>query len=569
MNKESILCPWEPAEFLVFSSNVPELVHYSHGIAGILAIGIGLLVFLNNPKNIIGKFFLLFMSLVALWIFLDSVLWATNIPGLVMFNWSLQVLIEPLVFASAFYLFYYFVKGKTPKFKLNIIISLLILPFIIFLPTNLNLQGLWLSICESIEGPLASHYSYIFNIIMVILITILAFRDLPKLKKKTERASGWLFYFGLLIFLSLFISGNIISSITENWELSQYGLFGLPIFAALLAYSMVKFQAFNTKVVGAQVLVITLVIAVGGLLFIVKSDLSRIVSLITLAITITVGGFLVKSIKKEIQQREEIEKLAGDLERTNERLKVLDKQKSEFVSIASHQLRSPLTAIRGYISMMQEGSYGVLPEAMKDVLKRIDDSSRFMATSIDDFLNVSRIESGNMKYEYTDINLTEMTRQVVEDLQSDAEKRQLQLLFRTDLEHPDAMVHADHGKTMQILHNLINNALKYTKVGSVTVCMKDDPSLGTITVEIIDTGIGMSKETLIKLFGKFTRAKIASSSNIMGTGLGLFVAREMARAMKGDIVASSEGEGKGSKFIFTMPYKALANNSDVMTGSKN
>ena len=109
------------------------------------------------------------------------------------------------------------------------------------------------------------------------------------------------------------------------------------------------------------------------------------------------------------------------------------------------------------------------------------------------------------------------------------------------------------GKTQQILHNLINNALKYTKKGTITVFVHENIKLRHLYVEVIDTGIGMSAETIGALFQKFSRAKNANSIHINGTGLGLFVAREMAHGMSGDITAHSEGDGKGSHFVLTLP----------------
>ena len=244
--------------------------------------------------------------------------------------------------------------------------------------------------------------------------------------------------------------------------------------------------------------------------------------------------------------------LYEELGLANQKLKVLDKQKSEFVSIASHQLRSPLTAIRGYVSMMVEGTFGKLPAEATEALGRIQESTIFMASSIDDFLEVSRIESGNMKYEYTEVNFKDQAEHIVDDLRTDAVKRGLMLLYRSDMQGP-GLIRADAGKTQQILHNLINNALKYTPKGSVTVYAHDDVTKKRMYIDIIDTGLGLSQESIVKLFGKFARAKIASSANIMGTGLGLFVAREMARAMGGDITVQSEGEGRGSTFTIVLP----------------
>jgi signal transduction histidine kinase len=253
-----------------------------------------------------------------------------------------------------------------------------------------------------------------------------------------------------------------------------------------------------------------------------------------------------------VEQREQIEKLATGLERANARLRELDKQKSEFVSVASHQLRSPLAAIRGYASMIIEGSFGKVEPKMAEPLGRIADSAKMMNESVEDFLSVSRIEGGNMKYELADFNLRDQAEKVCDDLRTEGFKKGLLLLFKSNITGK-GIVNADQGKVLQILHNLVNNALKYTPKGTITMYVHDDRKTKKIFVEIIDTGIGMSEDTIHTLFEKFSRAKNANSVNIKGTGLGLFVAREMARAMGGDVTAHSDGEGKGSRFIFTLP----------------
>jgi signal transduction histidine kinase len=125
-------------------------------------------------------------------------------------------------------------------------------------------------------------------------------------------------------------------------------------------------------------------------------------------------------------------------------------------------------------------------------------------------------------------------------------------LFRTDLKSR-GIVTADIGKTVQIVHNLINNSIKYTPRGSISVFMRDDVKLKRIYVDIIDTGIGMSEKTIDTLFQKFERASNANSVNVSGTGLGLYVALRMAEAMGGTISAHSEGDGKGSRFTLDLP----------------
>lgn len=547
-----VTCAFEPASYILFSPDVPPLIYYSHFVAIAAALLIGLLVFVHNTKLLLSRLFLWFATVFSLWALLDVVLWATNDPGVVMFSWSIQVLAEPLLFAMAFYMFYIFLNGSTPTFRTNLVISILLLPLIFLLPTKLNLEAVYLSYCEAEEGLLAMYYTYFLNITFVGLIVYNGFRHIPTLSRE-RKWSALYFIIGLLTFLLSFTSGNIISSFTDDWTISQYGLFGMPIFASLIAYSIVRFRTFNIQIAGAQVLVLALWGLVASLLF-VQSELQKIITTVTLVFTFIAGLFLIRSVKKEFAQRLELESLTQKLSRANKRLKQLDKLKSEFVSIASHQLRSPLTSIRGYSSMLLDGSYGKIPEKAKDAISRIDDSSRYMALSVEDYLNVSRIEAGNMKYETADFNLIDMASKLVDDLRREAIKRGHVLKITTNTQSR-GIVSADPGKTRQIIHNLIDNAMKYTEHGSITVHVREKKRPKQIMVDVTDTGIGMSQETIDDLFNKFHRAKNANDINVTGTGLGLFVAHQMAEGMGGTLTASSPGEGEGSTFTLTLPLK--------------
>lgn len=549
MPMESIYCPWEPASFLFISSNVPLLIHYSHYIAIFAAAAIALLIFASNPKSAISRLFLLFFSLFITWALLDVILWATNDPAVVMFSWAMQVLLEPATYAVAFLLFYNYLHGNLPPFRQNVLVFIILLPLIFFLPTTLNLGELYLSYCETAEGPLAQYYTYIANFAFIILIIYQAKKYIPTLNAEKKR-SAKLFVIGLVTFLITFTSGNVISSFTDDWTLSQYGLFGMPIFAFLMAYSIVRYSAFRVQVTGAQVIVVFLWALVGSLL-VVEAEILTTVVFITLIFTTVAGYLLIVSVRREIEQREEIEQLAKKLSKANKRLKILDKMKSEFVSIASHQLRSPLTSIRGYASMLLEGSYGKLPKKATEAIERIQESSRYMALSVEDYLNVSRIEAGNMKYELSDFNLKDVTEKIVDEIRPAALKKGLLLVFRSDCDG-SGYVHADIGKVHQVIHNLIDNAMKYTPKGSITVVAHDNVRKKKMYVSVIDTGVGMSKETIDDVFDKFIRAKNANEVNVTGTGLGLFVARKMVNEMGGKIVAESKGEEEGSKFTIEL-----------------
>jgi len=239
------------------------------------------------------------------------------------------------------------------------------------------------------------------------------------------------------------------------------------------------------------------------------------------------------------------EKLAN----ANDRLKELDQLKSEFLSIASHQLRAPLTAIRGYASLVLQGDYGAPPETLKEPLSRIAESARVMASSIEDYLNISRIEQGRLKYEMAPVALGDLAKRVSDELRPVAAQRGLELNFTAPAEEVTAS--ADVGKIKQVISNLVDNAIKYTEKGSITVSVEKKEAMARITVS--DTGVGIPKEEIGNLFSKFTRARDANKVNTTGTGLGLYVAKQLVEGHKGKIWIESEGAGKGTRFIVELP----------------
>jgi signal transduction histidine kinase len=478
--------------------------------------------------------------------------WASNQSNIIMFAWLMDILVESLVHIGIFYLLYVLITKHDLPFFQKVLFVLLYVPIPIFLHTNLMLNGFDLTSCLATEGPLALYYTYFVEALTTLwLIAFLIYRYSHTSETDTKNEILSLGSGGIL-FLLAFSWGNITGSFSDNWQLGQYGLWGMPLFGGFLLYSVVKFKTFKIRLLSTEALIVSSWLILFLLLFINDIQKARIIIIVTLIFFGILGYRLIKSTKNEVQQREQIEKLALGLEKANDQLKVLDKMKSEFVSIASHQLRSPLTSVRGYASMLLEGSFGALSPKAKEAVERIHESSRFMASSVEDYLNVSRIQAGNMKYEYSDFNLKDVAMHTVDDTRQIALKKGLLLTFKSDLTK-QGIVHADIGKTRQVIDNLINNSLKYTPKGSINVFVRDDVKLKKIYVEISDTGIGMASHTLENIFGKFERASNANEVNVTGTGLGLYIARKMAREMGGDVTAFSEGENKGSTFRIELP----------------
>lgn len=560
VTSDILQCEWAQPQYLFFSAEVDPLVYYSHLFPAIAILILSALLLFQNRRPRAGKYFIITSLLFSLYAVFDLIVWSSIDPSAIMFFWSMLIYIEPLIYLSVLFLALTFITKNKISFIQFFWAGVLMLPILLFGPTALNLAAFDYTDCWRLteEGILSSVYVYIVEGIVLLWLIQSAVFHIAKMKNSEHRRESILLTIGSVLFLIALSFGNIFGTLfqgtlgEESWVIAQYGFFGMPVFLAFILYIIVKFKAFDMKIIGTEALTLSLWVLLLALLFINNLDTVRYVLFGTLILFSILGFLLIRSVRREIKQREQIEHLADKLEKANIRLKQLDKLKSEFVSIASHQLRSPLTSIRGYASMLGEGSFGKLPSKAEEPVSRIEESAKLMAMAVEDYLNVSRIESGNMKYNLSDFNLRDQVDNICDDLRPDAIKHGLVLLFRSDLKSR-GIVNADIGKTAQIVHNLVNNAIKYTPKGSIKVLVRDDIDKKRIYVDITDTGIGMSQATIDKVFEKFERADNANSVNVSGTGLGLFVALKMAQAMGGDITATSEGDGKGSTFTFELP----------------
>jgi len=294
-------------------------------------------------------------------------------------------------------------------------------------------------------------------------------------------------------------------------------------------------------------------------IFLVDNNKEKIIDAGFLVYVSIFGIFLIRSVLKEVRAREKIEELATKLEFANLRLKQLDEAKSDFLSIASHQLRTPLTAIKGYASMILEGSYGKISETTKSAVDKIFQSSQRLVLIIGDFLDISHIEQGTMQYDFAALDVRELAKGLTDEFKATIESstdksKALKISFEAD-EKENFSVNADRNKIRQVVSNLIDNSIKYTPEGFVKVSLSKVSENGNVLLKIDDSGIGISAETMPNLFKKFGRAKSLSSAYANGSGLGLYVAKEIIKAHKGKIWAESEGEGKGSKFFVELPEK--------------
>jgi signal transduction histidine kinase len=257
---------------------------------------------------------------------------------------------------------------------------------------------------------------------------------------------------------------------------------------------------------------------------------------------------------EEIQQfnvtlQQKIDEATKQLRHANHRLKELDQTKDEFISMASHQLRTPLTTIKGYLSMVLEGDVGPVSKKEKDMIQHAFDGAERMVFLIGDLLNVSRLQSGKFVIENKPMDLAKMVGAEVTLLQETAKNHHLTLNYKKPEKFP--LLSLDETKIRQVIMNFIDNAIFYTPAeGSIEVKLEADDK--EVRFSVTDTGLGVPKEAQHHLFSKFYRAGNARKMRPDGTGLGLFMAKKVVVAQGGAIIFNST-EGKGSTFGFSLP----------------
>jgi len=231
------------------------------------------------------------------------------------------------------------------------------------------------------------------------------------------------------------------------------------------------------------------------------------------------------------------------------RLKEVDKMKDDFISIASHELKTPMAAIKGYMGMLFEGVAGKFDAKAKDHLNRVMGNVRRLDVLVNELLDVSRLEQERIQFDMQAMDIAKIITEVTNELTVQAEEKKLSVEYQP-LPPPHPLIFADPDRIAQILDNVIGNALKYTFRGGVVIYHRIEGNYLKTTVK--DTGVGISLQDQKHLFERFHRIRTEKTMDIPGTGLGLWIARELVLRMNGKIYATSQ-ENVGSEFTIAFP----------------
>jgi len=518
----------------------------------------GLWVFLSERKKRINQTFFLFTFFILLWItsaFLANLFKEYTIT-LLLIKLNFGAVALSALFAYFFILYFPYESKRYPILD-KIVSFTWILLFFLSVFTNLIIKNIefkeW---GADIVFGAGGNIFLIASALTLILIVGQLFKKYSILSKE-DKLKVQYFLIGSLFFVLFNIVFNVVSPIIlGSSKYYNFGDYSAIFLLGFTAYAIIKQELFGIRVVLTQALVGVIAIVLLAQAVTATNWLEFGWKFLIFLVFVYFGYLLIKSVILEIKRRQEIEKI--------------DKAKSEFISIASHQLRTPLTAVKGYISMILEGTYGQLAEKQTKPLENVYQSNERLIRLVNDLLNLSRLDAGKIEFSPELISLEEIVSDIIEELKINAEKKGLYIKMVKPPE-PLPKIMVDQDKLRQVILNIFDNAIKYTKEGGVTFELKKLDEQEEIKVS--DTGEGMDEGELNSLFQMFSRATAGTQLHAEGAGLGLYVAKQFIEMHGGKIWAESPGKSKGSTFYIQLPIhldpKLLKTKTKTITKSPN
>jgi signal transduction histidine kinase len=539
----------------IFNTEIaPPLLYYSYIPIAILLLIIGILIFLKNKKSTINIIFFL-ISLNFVLIILNEIIQWIAIPlNVINFSWQMVILLESFLYILYIYLVYVFVNNKDFEFKHKLILFLLFLPIIIFLPTHLNISNMDVYECNGKYGILI-FYNYFLQFLSIVTITFIYIRKNKSLinndlnKKRIKSLT-----MGTLFFLVAYSLLAFYSDITLFYEINLFGPLAKLIFLLFLAYLIIKFNTFKIKILTPQVLVWLLIFLNFSILFIQEISYIKIIVSITILISIIIGWVLIVSVKKIEKQRIELD-IAND-------------QQTNLLHFITHQIKAYLTKSRNIYSALLESDYvKVDPETKKYVEIGFESDTKGVET-VQNILHASDLKKGVIEFQKIEFDMLKLLKNTVENLKQNAEMKGLKIIEH--YQEDNFIFSGDELRIGEVFKNLIDNSIRYTQEGNITISLSKhkniknnnvtkiigknkNPNLNYIRFIIKDTGIGLDEHDKKVLFRQGGKGKDSSAYNIDSTGYGLFIVKSIIVEHDGKISVQSAGRDRGTTFTIDFP----------------
>ena len=431
-------------------------------------------------------------------------------------------------------------------------------------------------------------------ILPIFVATVVAMaKNARRAVSEQKRNINIALYAFLLCFGVQIITSFVIVAALGYTKLVPVGNLLSLAYIVLITMSILRYKIINLNVASSLVFVVVLGVMLFADIFSASNTEERIYRAIVFLAAAMIGYQFIKAIITDTKRKRQLEYYSQELKGLNEKLKRTDAIKTEFISMASHELLTPISAIEGYLSMMVDEKIVAVgnPKAEK-YLQSVYKSSNRLARLVADLLNVSRIEEERLLIEKKAVSILEMLQSTIDELRFKALASRITMNYTSQVSGQDALAYADSDKIKEVLINLSGNAIKFNRPGGVvhlwaqvwpTQAVQQrynqmarlavnrpehgDGALKRIVsqiytqmvgdkqmvIAVADNGVGISREDIGKLFQKFSRVGDWSTQEVQGTGLGLYISRAIVEMHHGRIWVESPGEGRGSIFYFSLP----------------
>ncbi len=522
-------------------SYVPQLLWYAYVPITVIALVFGVFLLAKDRFSLRSWLFFGIALLFSLNLVNETLQWVTVPVAGNLFAWHLTALLQTLIYVATFYFAYVFTRRALPNTWINLGAALLVAPVLILLPTHYNIIGFDVLNCEGLNG-----YGWLYFYGLQALITtgviLLAFKKESSTESLVQKQQRISIVLSAFIFLAVMLAVHVFGDLLGEYVIYLAVSLSMAAFIGLVTHSIVAYRTFNIGLIAAQALIFALIALIGSQFFFVESNVNRILISVTLVLTAGIGLVLIRSVKKEIEQRVHIEKLAKELEAANGR-------QVSLIHFITHQIKGFVTKSRNIFAGMKEGDFGALPDTAKPMVDEGFSSDTKGLTMIQDILNAANIKSGNVEFKMEPFDLKALIEEIVASLKPAAEQKGLEFTAEVS----DMTITGDRVQLANVFKNVIDNAIKYTPSGKVSITLQKKDGKAVFVEE--DTGVGITKEDMEKLFTEGGHGVESKKVNVESTGFGLYIAKSIVEKHNGHIKAESEGEGKGSRFTIELPEK--------------
>lgn len=516
-------------------SIAPKLLYYAYVPAIVISLFFAFVILWRDRFSRVGWSFLTTAITFSAWLVNEIIQWTAVYHTHILGSWQASLFIESLFFLSVLFTLSSFIRESKALKYITLFNVLVSIGMIFFFESPLNIASYDAVNCEGVTGLIWTFF-YIYQFLLLGIVWYLGQRALKKSKdpEKTGASYRTKVLLGMILLFGLFLGTNIASELTGIYTLNILIPVSMISCIIFIAFPAVEHPIFSFRFYRSEILVYSAMALVGSLLLIPDLISQKIVIIGTFIALLLLGQSVVAINKREAKQRDLLDTL-------NKRLTMLDAKKNEFLSFATHQLRSPLTSLKWGIDSLKDGAN---PETITTLGGTVDD----LISTVNDLLDISKIEQGGLVMKLEKINLGDFVKRITDEFTMTATNKGLALTFENN--SGECVLSADPTKLRQVFVNLIDNAIKYTAKGSITVSITQEFRKAVVTVK--DTGPGIAPDELANLFNKFARGAAGSASK-GGSGLGLYLAKKIIEVLHGEISADSAGMSKGSSFIVKLP----------------